>query len=308
MTGNPPRRCRRLATLLSIVLSLALLAGCATPSQREARDGYIADRTHHSSAYNQRIRYLVLHYTDSEAQRALKTLMGPHVSAHYLIPRHAIRDDEAPIVWQLVDERDRAWHAGVSAWRERTQLNDTSIGVEIVNAGPIGLPRGSQWQAYPPSQIDAVIALAKDIVTRYGLPPTAVLGHSDIAPSRKIDPGPRFPWRKLYEAGIGAWPRDSDVRHYRKRFRQCSPTTAQYQQALRAYGYVLSISGQEDAKTRDVTRAFQMHFRPEAYSGWRDDETDARLWALLSRYRPEALDHDATLSPDCGAGRDSQAD
>ncbi|OLO07946.1 hypothetical protein BTW08_10015 [Salinicola sp. MH3R3-1] len=271
-------------------LLLIMLAGCAGTPTSEVRDGYIADQAHPSRAYNQRIRYLILHYTDSDESRAMHTLLGPDVSSHYLVPRQPATTDTLPRIWQLVDERDRAWHAGISAWEDRTQLNDTSIGVEIVNRGPQDMsPRGRQWQPYSEAQIEAVIALAKDIVHRYQLPPTAILGHSDIAPSRKIDPGPRFPWKRLHDAGIGAWPNDADVVAYRQQFTRCAPTIRQIQQALNAYGYAIDITGELDGRTRNVLRAFQMHFRPASYSGQPDVDTAATLWALLARYRPQAL-------------------
>ncbi|GHB08471.1 N-acetylmuramoyl-L-alanine amidase [Salinicola rhizosphaerae] len=279
-----------------------LMAGCASHSL-EQRAGYRVDSSHHSSAFNQRIRYLVLHYTDSDAPRALKTLMGPDVSAHYLVPRE-LSDDGHIHVMQLVDEDRRAWHAGVSAWQDRTQINDTSIGVEIVNRGPQHQHGVASWQSYPDAQIRAVIALAKDIVTRYDLPPPAVLGHSDIAPSRKIDPGPRFPWHRLYLAGVGAWPHAADVARYQRRFVRCPPSIDAYQAALSTYGYALEVSGELDPMTRDVTRAFQMHFRPANTAGNPDVETQSILWALLKRYRPDALTMPA-LPDECAAGSGS---
>lgn len=280
-------------------LALAVLAGCAGSPTTEMRDGYVADHAHQSRAFNHRVRYLILHYTDSEEPRALRTLLGPNVSSHYLIPRDPNssnnNNNDLPTVWQLVDENERAWHAGVSAWEDRNQLNDTSIGVEIVNAGPLEKTvdeigaSNRHWQRYPDAQIDAVIALARDIIRRYDLPPTAILGHSDIAPSRKIDPGPRFPWQRLHEAGIGAWPEDDVVAEYRRRFAHCAPPMLQIQRALSAYGYRLEATGVLDEATRDVLRAFQMHFRPANYAGQPDSETAAILWALLQRYRSQAL-------------------
>lgn len=281
------------------------LAGCAG-SSLERRDGYVVDHRHQSTAFNQRIRYLVLHYTDSDEPRALSTLMGPNVSAHYLVPRPS-SPGERPVVLQLVSEDRRAWHAGVSAWEDRTQLNDTSIGVEIVNRGPQDTPAGQRWQPYPDAQIDAVIALARDIVHRYGLPPTAILGHSDIAPARKIDPGPRFPWHRLYLAGVGAWPREADVERYEQLFSRCAPSISAYQQALSAYGYALESSGTLDPATRDVTRAFQMHFRPANTGATPDVETKSILWALLERYRPEALTRPPLRMP-VSCSPDSESD
>ncbi|WP_110687422.1 N-acetylmuramoyl-L-alanine amidase [Salinicola aestuarinus] len=268
-------------------MTLLALGGCAG-GEFEQRNGYRVDASATSSAFNHRIRYVVLHYTDSEEQRALTTLMGPKVSSHYLVSRSPIAHGQ-PVVRQLVGEQQRAWHAGVSAWEDRTQLNDTSIGVEIVNDGPTDTPRGRRWQEYPDTQIETVIALVSDLATRYDLPPTAIVGHSDIAPQRKIDPGPRFPWHRLHLAGIGAWPREADVERFRRAFDRAPPTLVQYQRALRAYGYALPADGEWSELNHDVTRAFQMHFRPGAVTGERDTDTLARLWALVARYHPEAI-------------------
>ncbi|WP_110665028.1 N-acetylmuramoyl-L-alanine amidase [Salinicola halophilus] len=273
---------------LALGLLLLVLGGCAGGGL-EQRDGYRVDTSETSSAFNQRVRYVVLHYTDSGESAALRTLKGPRVSSHYLISRDAM-DGGEPLVRQLVDEQKRAWHAGVSAWDDRTQINDTSIGIEIVNAGPRDTPTGRTWQHYPEPQIAAVVALVRDLIARYDLPPTAIVGHSDIAPQRKIDPGPRFPWHRLYLAGIGAWPQDVDIERFRREFERRPPRLVDYQRALQRYGYALPADGEWSELTRDVTRAFQMHFRPGAVTGEPDTDTLARLWALVARYRPEALD------------------
>ncbi|WP_353982083.1 N-acetylmuramoyl-L-alanine amidase [Salinicola endophyticus] len=289
-----------LAALLSVI------AGCAS-SGLVQRDGYVVDRRQQSSAFNERVRYVVLHYTDSEAPRALKTLMGPKVSAHYVVARAPEQRGGKPVVWQLVDEQKRAWHAGVSAWEDRTQLNDSSIGIEIVNRGPSGDTTAQRWAPYSEKQIAAVIALVGDILRRYRLPPTAVVGHADIAPERKIDPGPAFPWQRLHAAGIAAWPDAGSVARYRQRFERCPPTLAQLQRALAAYGYALPVSGERDARTQAVLRAFQMHFRASDYRGEPDVESAATAWALLAKYHPEALEDTrlATLTcpPDSGSDR-----
>lgn len=207
-------------------------------------------------------------------------------------------------MFQLVDEERRAWHAGASAWKNRTQINDTSIGIEIVNLGPDrsfaevehlleANPEAAveiDWAPYPAAQIEALIALSRDIIERHGIHPTDVVAHSDIAPTRKVDPGPRFPWRELYEAGIGAWPEEHSVARWQAQFVHTPPTLAELQRALRAWGYALEITGELDRETRAVLRAFQMRFRPADYRGRTDAETAARLWALLERYRPQELE------------------
>ncbi len=305
-----PPRCKALLArtwqLPILVALLTVIAGCAS-SGLSQRDGYVADRRQQSSAFNERVRYVVLHYTDSEAPRALQTLMGPRVSAHYVVARKPEQRGGEPVVWQLVDEHKRAWHAGVSAWEDRTQLNDSSIGIEIVNRGPGDDTVTPHWAPYSEAQIKAVIALVGDIVRRYRLPPTAIVGHADIAPERKIDPGPAFPWQRLHAAGIGAWPDAASVARYQQRFERCPPTLAQLQRALGAYGYALPASGAQDMRTQAVLRAFQMHFRPSDYRGEPDAESAAIVWALLAKYRPEALKepHLATLTcpPDSGSDR-----
>ena len=281
-SGVLPRR----ATLVVVLAVLAALAGCGPPATLVKRHGYWADQSVQATAYNHRVRFLVLHYTSDHADRALRVLTGPHVSVHYLVgPEPATRDRE-PIVRQLLPERLRAWHAGVSSWAGRHHINDSSIGIEIVNLGPInaaGAPR--RWQPYSDAQIRAVVALARDIIARYDIKPANVVGHADISPGRKIDPGPAFPWHRLYEAGIGAWPNSQRVAYYRARFIQQKPDVHTIQRKLAHYGYDLPVTGQMDSRTHTVIRAFQMHFRPTTVDGVADDDTLARLWALDERYR-----------------------
>ncbi|MCM2973247.1 N-acetylmuramoyl-L-alanine amidase [Larsenimonas suaedae] len=254
----------------------------------DARAGYLVDHHYPANVSNSRVRFLVLHFTSDDNAAAFRALQGPNVSVHYLITRSPERRGDTPIVLQMVPESRRAWHAGVSAWQGRTHLNDSSIGIEIVNEGPReGTLNG--WAPYSVDQINAVIALARDISRRYGLDPTAIVGHSDIAPTRKVDPGPAFPWYRLYRAGIGAWPNPEDVDHFRARFEREPPSLAQFLGALSAYGYAVSPTDRLTDQARAATRAFQMHFRPADYSGEPDTQTAAILWALLERYRPEAL-------------------
>ncbi len=208
------------------------------------------------------------------------------MSVHYLVGPDPATRDGAPIVRQLVPEDERAWDAGVSSWAGRHHINDSSIGIEIVNRGPInapGTPR--RWQPYGDAQIRAVVALARDIVKRYDIKPANVVGHSDISPGRKIDPGPAFPWHRLYEAGIGAWPDPNRVARYQARFAENTPSVARIQSRLADYGYNLPVTGQLDARTNTVLRAFQRHFRPARVDGRPDPETLTRLWALDEQYR-----------------------
>lgn len=288
-------RFRVLLPLMLWLLTL-MLSACAGPESLERRAGYTVDHTRVAPSHNSRVRHLVLHYTDGDEAEALATLTGPRVSSHYVLPR-----EPAPRVYQLVDESRRAWHAGASRWRRDADLNATSIGIEIVNAGPdrttaeierrlaADETNAIAWATYPEAQIETLIALARDIIARHGIEATNVVAHADIAPERKIDPGPAFPWQRLHEAGIGAWPEPDAVTRWRGRFASSPPSLVTLQQALAAWGYALEITGERDPRTRAVLRAFQMHFRPADYRGLPDAETAAILWALLERYRPEAL-------------------
>ena len=267
-------------------LPLILLLGACQPAP------YRLNQDHQSASQNERIAFLILHYTDEEDARSLRLLTEPEhkVSAHYLIPRDT---DEQPFpVYQLVPDSQRAWHAGRSRWHHYAGLNASSLGIEIVNLGydekDAALPAHLRhWQPYPPAQIDALGALARDLVERYQIPPTQVLAHSDVAPERKQDPGPRFPWRELaLRYGVGAWPDEARVAELRQT--QLNPWDAlQWQQQLARYGYGLPQHGAWDEQSRAVLRAFQLHFRPALVTGEPDAECQAILTALLERYFPE---------------------
>ncbi|MEQ6887720.1 N-acetylmuramoyl-L-alanine amidase [Halomonas sp. CS7] len=287
---------RHRVMLLPLLLLTLLLGACAGPEPLERRAGYTVDHTQVAPSHNSRVRHLVLHYTDGDEAEALATLTGPRVSSHYVLPR-----GPAPRVYQLVEECRRAWHAGASRWKGQADLNTTSIGIEIVNAGPdrttaelerrlaANQANAIAWAPYPDAQIDTLIALAQDIIARHGIEATNVVAHADIAPTRKIDPGPALPWQRLHEAGIGPWPEPDAVARWRARFENEAPSLARLQAALAAWGYGLEATGRTDEHTRAVLRAFQMRFRPADYRGWPDAETAAILWALLERYRPEGL-------------------
>ncbi|MFL4555907.1 N-acetylmuramoyl-L-alanine amidase [Yersinia kristensenii] len=277
--------------LLSIGL-LLLLAGCSSshrdePNKLIDRGEYKVDTSIPSVAQNTRVRFLVLHYTATDDAESLKLLTQGNVSAHYLVKTHPDNLDGKPIVLQLVPESERAWHAGVSYWHGRNSLNDTSIGIEIVNKGFTEKMLGRQWYPYNESQIQLIERLTKDIVERYNIDPTDVVAHSDIAPQRKSDPGPLFPWKRLAEQGIGAWPDDATVTKYIDgRNKNDLASVAIIQQALARYGYQIPQSGELDDETKHVIEAFQMHFRPQDFSGVPDVETEAIALALVEKYRP----------------------
>lgn len=253
---------------------------------------YRLNNDHQSASQNERIAFLILHYTDEDDERSLRLLTEPahQVSAHYLIPRDT---DERPLpVYQLVPDNRRAWHAGRSRWHQYTGLNASSLGIEIVNLGyppqdELLPAHQRRWQPYTRAQIAALGALTRELVERYQIPPTQVLAHSDVAPERKQDPGPHFPWRELaLHYGVGAWPDETRLTELRQ---QPAPAwdALGWQQRLARYGYGVAPSGHWDEQSRAALRAFQLHFQPALVSGEADAESQAILTALLERYFPE---------------------
>jgi len=239
--------------------------------------------------FNRRVRFLVLHYTALNFDNAIIALTGSSVSAHYLVPDPS---DKSYLdagfnnmrLFNLVDENERAWHAGASSWAGRNNLNDTSIGIEIVNLATDndGI---YTFPPYNPVQIDAVKGLAINILQRYpDITPVNVVGHSDIAPGRKNDPGSAFPWKALYDVGVGAWFDEETKRQYREQFSHVLPSKDDMILMLKRYGY--DTSGSEtDMGYVQLIRAFQLHFRPCDYSGKVDSETAAILYALVEKYK-----------------------
>ncbi|RSM26221.1 N-acetylmuramoyl-L-alanine amidase [Aeromonas salmonicida] len=270
--------------LWSLCLILLLSACQPAPYQLSSR--------YPSASQNERIAFLILHYTDEDDANSLRLLTEPahQVSAHYLIPRDT---DQTPLpVYQLVPDSQRAWHAGRSRWHQYTGLNASSLGIEIVNLGyppeDALLPAHQRrWQPYTQAQIAAIGALTQKLVQRYRIPPTQVLAHSDVAPERKQDPGPHFPWRELaLHYGVGAWPDEARVTALRQ---QPAPAwnALTWQQQLARYGYGVTPSGAWDEQSRAALRAFQLHFRAALVSGEPDEQSQAILTALLERYFPE---------------------
>lgn len=268
------------------IIAAALLAGCQNPQQDTLvdRGAYQLETLHQAQGADQRIRFLVMHYTAEDFHSSLKTLTDEHVSAHYLLPAHPQREHGKSTVYRLVPEAMRAWHAGASGWRGRSNLNDTSIGIEIVNKGFTRSMLFTHWQPYTAEQIAVLIPLSRDIIQRYGIQPQDVVGHSDIAPQRKQDPGPLFPWRQLAQAGIGAWPDEADVRRLLAgRDRQAPVPLAPLLEKLARYGYAIDPSW-DAQQQHNVLAAFQMHFRPDDVRGEPDAESEAIIDALLVKY------------------------
>jgi N-acetylmuramoyl-L-alanine amidase len=209
---------------------------------------------------------LILHYTGmASAERAVAWLAcaQSRVSCHYVI-------DEAGRITQLVPEGLRAWHAGVSYWAGVTDVNSTSIGIEIHNPG-----HEDGYPDFSPVQMAAVTALSADIARRCAIRPRDILAHSDVAPARKIDPGEKFDWRVLHRAGVGHWvepvPVDPDDLGFENGY--SGPAVVDVQRVLARYGYGIAETGTLDSATAFVLRAFQLHFRPARVDGRLDGST-----------------------------------
>lgn len=216
---------------------------------------------------------IVLHYTGmADATSAINRLTTPgtDASAHYVVL------EDGSII-QCVKEDKRAWHAGTSSWRGDSDVNSSSIGIEIVNGGhDLGYPD------FPLRQVAAVIALCKGITLRRQIPKHRVLAHSDIAPGRKKDPGEKFPWRLLADSGVGHWVEPAPiVRSEHKMLGATGEQVLSLQRGLANYGYGVLPSGQYDGATMDAVAAFQRHFRPERVDGIADHSTLTTLQQLL---------------------------
>lgn len=226
---------------------------------------------------------IILHYTGMpSASEALLWLANPisQVSCHYFV-------FEDGRIWQMVPENRRAWHAGRGSWHGESDMNSRSIGIEIANTGhdlskmP---PEPGNYPEFPDVQIEAVIALVRDITARWKIPDSRILAHSDIAPGRKVDPGERFPWDKLAQAGVGLWvPRKDGMREgpVYKPGDEGMPVAA-LQSMFARFGYGIDITGVYDLRTTDVVTAFQRHWRQGRVDGVADGETLAVLRQLHS--------------------------
>jgi N-acetylmuramoyl-L-alanine amidase len=215
---------------------------------------------------------LVLHYTGmptGEAALARLRDAAAEVSAHYMV-------EEDGRIFRLVAEERRAWHAGKSSWRGETDVNSASIGVEIVNPG-----HEYGYRPFPEAQVAAVLALVADIRGRWSIDDVDIVGHSDVAPERKDDPGELFPWKRLAEAGHGLWAEPPAAPGAPLHAGEESAAVFALQAGFTRLGYDSPPSGKFDAHTTAVVRAFQRHWRPGTVDGVADGETRARLIALL---------------------------
>ena len=212
---------------------------------------------------------VLLHYTGMEdGVSAIRRLCDPlaEVSAHYFV-------QEDGRIFQLVPEAARAWHAGRGCWRGETDVNSASIGIEIVNRG-----HDFDYPDFPDVQIDAVIALCRDVVERNGIAPTEILAHSDVAPDRKRDPGEKFPWRRLAAAGLGLDVPPAPIAGGRAFARgEEGPPIRALQAMFGILGYALDMTGVFDERTEQVVTAFQRRFRPALVDGVADVSTITTL-------------------------------
>lgn len=238
-------------------------------------------------ARTREIDLVVLHYTGmQDTETALARLTDPapvagrypgpwqsdtvpadaalgKVSAHYVV-------GEDGAIYRLVAEENRAWHAGAASWEGEGDINARAIGIEIANGGhDFGLPD------FPDAQIEAVIALVADILKRRGLSKSRVVGHSDVAPERKLDPGEKFPWKRLADAGVAIWPE-----YVAMQAEHGEDRVGRVQAQLALIGYGVNKTGVMDAATRAALHAFQRRFRPARIDGLIDDETQGLLASL----------------------------
>jgi N-acetylmuramoyl-L-alanine amidase len=232
---------------------------------------------HASPNFNARrlpLSMLVLHYTGMETgEAAIERLCDPDaaVSAHYVV------EEDGRII-QLVAEDQRAWHAGKGVWRGCEEVNSASIGIEIVNGGhDFGLPE------YPEPQIEAVLALSQAILARHPIAACDVIGHSDLAPDRKQDPGEKFPWKRFAEKGVGLWPDAVAPGFAPSAPGEGGASVQALRQALHEIGYGVAPSGAYDDALKSVVLAFQRRFRPDGLTGVADEETCALIEGLRQK-------------------------
>ena len=241
----PPAR-----RILAVAALTVLLAACAHSGPRNPLATWVPSKNFDE----RRPVVIVLHYTEQDSvEQSLDTLRsrnsGGRVSSHYLLGKDGK-------IYQLVSDAKRAWHAGAGRWGAITDVNNASIGIEIDNDGK---------SPFPDAQIDSLIVLLRDLTTRLRIPPTQIIGHSDLAPTRKIDPGPLFPWKRLHDAGFGLWPADAT---------QDPPAGFDPGLALPAIGYSTD-------NRADTVRAFHHRFR--GMEGTELDAQDLRILHALTR-------------------------
>ncbi len=237
---------------------------------------------------NERIQFIVVHYTATDNVGSIKELTSSRVSSHFLI-----LDEDDNKIYSLVPLEQRAWHAGTSSFRGRTNINDTSVGIEIVSDGiareyrpdPNPYHPYDHYVDYKPVQIEKTAQIIKYVAEKYNVPARNIVAHSDIAPSRKKDPGAKFPWKELYDKyNIGAWYDETDKQEFMDEEKFKATSIREIKDELRKYGYEINRLDEWDKESKDVVYAFQLHFNPKNATGEMDLETFAILKALNKKY------------------------
>ena len=237
---------------------------------------------------NERIQFIVVHYTAIDNAASIKELTTNKVSSHFLV-----LDEDDNKIYNLVPLEQRAWHAGASAFRGRTNINDTSVGIEIVSDGiareyrpdPNPYHPYDHYVDYKPIQIEKTAQIIKYVAEKYNVPARNIVAHSDIAPSRKKDPGAKFPWKELYDKyNIGAWYDETDKQEFMDEEKFKATSIREIKDELRKYGYEINRLDEWDKESKDVVYAFQLHFNPKNATGEMDLETFAILKALNKKY------------------------
>lgn len=274
-----------------LAATLALwLGGCAiTTTTTTTPGGVPIDTRYTSRAQDSRVQFLILHYTAAGLESSLRTLTEGDVSAHYLVT-----DETPPRILRLVPEARRAWHSGTSGWQRNRMLNSSSIGIEIVHPGYVlapPAPDGTRERIDVPfgaAQIETLIPLVKDIAARHGIRPEHILGHGEVSPSYKEDPGPAFPWRRLADLGLTPpWPDAARVFERLTWYAGALPDLAWFQRKLAEHGYPIEADAPLDDPVQlrllqRVLMNFQMRYRPARHDGQPDAESAALLDVLTA--------------------------
>ena len=235
---------------------------------------------------NERIQFIVVHYTATDNLGSIKELTSSRVSSHFLV-----LDEDDNKIYSLVPLEQRAWHAGASSFRGRTNINDTSVGIEIVSDGIAKEYRNNPYPLYDhyvefkPIQIEKTAQIIKYVAEKYNIPAKNIVAHSDIAPGRKKDPGAKFPWKELYDKyNIGAWYDEADKQAFMNEEKFNATSIREIKDELRKYGYEVNRLDEWDKESKNVVYAFQLHFNPKNLTGEMDLETFAILKALNKKY------------------------
>ena len=258
----------------SVLLLALCLAGCAVTTT----PGLVPiDTSRSAKGQDSRVLFLIIHYTVADFPVSMHILTQQEVSAHYLLS-----DESPPRIYRLVDEDRRAWHSGPSAWKGHRMLNASSIGIEIVHPGfKLGPDKERIYLPFAQAQIDALIPLVQDIVKRHQIRSDRILGHGEVTPAYKEDPGPTFPWKLFSDLGITPpWPDAARVAEQQALFEQQLPDAAWFQAALAQWGHEITRTGVWDAQSQRVLMNFQMRYRSSQYNGQPDAQSAALLQVL----------------------------